>query len=151
MSGEAIQYLKIDDSWRDRLVPGWSAKVVRHLHFADGFTVLAISGERSIGLISVYWRELPPPLDSTLEGYIDIVEVHPAYRRRGIASRLIDISLQRAQEHGAFQVRAWSSEDKVEAIAMWKRLGFCLCPAVTFPGGQEVRGYFVTMKLASII
>jgi hypothetical protein len=60
---------------------------------------------------------------------------------------LIDLSILRAREHGAYQLRAWSSEDKIEAIPMWKQLGFGLCPATVFPRGQEVRGYFVIKVL----
>lgn len=30
---------------------------------------------------------------------------------------------------------------------MWKALGFGLCPATTFPNGQEVKGYFVARLL----
>ena len=30
---------------------------------------------------------------------------------------------------------------------MWKALGFGLCPATTFPQGQEVKGYFVAKLL----
>jgi hypothetical protein len=30
---------------------------------------------------------------------------------------------------------------------MWRRLGFGLCPATTFPRGQEVKGFFVTRLL----
>jgi hypothetical protein len=38
--------------------------------------------------------------------------------------------------------------DKEAAIPMWKELGFGLCPATTFPNGQETKGYFVTRLLA---
>jgi GNAT superfamily N-acetyltransferase len=92
----------------------------------------------------VYWKSLLPPLSETCEGYIDILQVHRDFRRQGIATRLIDLSLARAHEKGAYQMRAWSSLDKPEAIQMWKALGFGLCPAKTYPDGQEVTGYFVT-------
>ena len=142
-----LHYLEIDESWRERLAREWGGVVERHLHFSDGFSLLALCGEDPAGLISVYWRELPLPLSGVHEGYIDIIEVRPEFRRRGIARALVDISIQRAQAHHAFQLRAWSSEDKTEAIPMWQHLGFGLCPAITHPRGQEVRGYFVTKVL----
>jgi GNAT superfamily N-acetyltransferase len=146
-NSENIEYLEIDESWKSRIADEWNIKVLRHLHFSDGFTIAAIHENLSIGIISVYWRELPAPLVNTKEGYINILEVRPAYRRRGIARKLIILSAQRAQEFKAYQIRAWSSEDKIEAIPMWKQLGFGLCPATTYPRGQEVQGYFVTKVL----
>jgi ribosomal protein S18 acetylase RimI-like enzyme len=142
-----IHYLDIAESWKRRLAREWGEKAARHLHFADGFTIAAVHETRSVGLISVYWRDLPLPLAATVEAYIDFLEVALAYRRRGIASHLVDLVIQRAAEHCAYQVRSWSSEDKIEAIRMWQHLGFGLCPASTFPGGREIRGFFVAKVL----
>ena len=142
-----LRYLDSPEEWRERLAQEWGEKAARHLHFANGFTIVALHQTRSVGLIAVYWRELPSPLPATIEGYIDFLEVRAAYRRQGIARRLIDLAVQRAVERRAYQVRSWSSEDKIEAIPMWKQLGFGLCPATTFPRGQEVRGFFVTKIL----
>jgi GNAT superfamily N-acetyltransferase len=144
---EDIEYLEIDESWRARIAAEWNEKVERHLYFSNGFTITAVHQKLSVGIISVYWRELPAPLPATLEGYINIIEVRPEYRKRGIARKLINLSIQRAREFNAYQLRSWSSEDKIEAIAMWMRLGFGLCPATTFPRGQEVKGFFVTRLL----
>jgi ribosomal protein S18 acetylase RimI-like enzyme len=147
-SNENIEYLEIEESWKTRIACEWNEKVACHLHFSDGFTIVAVQQQLSIGIISVYWQALPAPLSNTIEGYINIIEVRPAYRKQGIARQLIDLSIQRAREHPVYQLRAWSSEDKVEAIFMWKQFGFGLCPATTFPGGQEVRGFFVTKILS---
>ena len=117
------------------------------MHIHNGFSILALCDGEPIGLISVYWRELPPPLVSATEGYIDIIEVCQGFRRQGIATKLIEMSAERARKQGIYQLRAWSSEDKTEAIPMWQALGFGLCPATTYPGGQEVKGYFVTQVL----
>lgn len=146
---ENIEYIEIDESWRPRIVSEWNEKVERHLHFSDGFTIVAIHHKLSIGIISVYWRELPAPLLNTIEGYINIIEVRPDYRKRGIAKKLINISVQRAKEFNAYQLRSWSSVDKIEAIPMWKKLGFGLCPATTFPHGQEVQGFFVAKIMSN--
>jgi GNAT superfamily N-acetyltransferase len=144
---EDIQYLEIDSSWKDRMAEEWGQKVSSHVCFSDGFTIIAMLQQNMVGLISVCWRELPPPLAGVQEGYINIIEVRTAYRKRGIARQLIALSISRAAGHHAYQLRAWSSEDKLEALPMWKQLGFGLCPAVTFPGGEEVHGYFVTKVL----
>jgi GNAT superfamily N-acetyltransferase len=146
-NNENIEYHEIDESWKSRIAQEWNEKVERHLHFSDGFTIIALHKNVSIGLVSLHWRELPAPLPSTLEGYINILEVRPAYRKRGIARELIRLSIEKAREYKAYQLRAWSSNDKVEAIPMWKQLGFGLCPATTFPHGQEVHGFFVAKIL----
>jgi hypothetical protein len=60
---------------------------------------------------------------------------------------MVEIACERAVRRGAYQIRAWSSDDKIEAIPMWKALGFGLCPATEHPRGQEVKGYFVAKEL----
>jgi GNAT superfamily N-acetyltransferase len=144
----SIEYLEIDESWKSRIAKEWNEKVERHLHFSDGFTIVALHENLSIGIISTYWHELPAPLLGTIEGYINILEVGAAYRKRGIARKLIDLSIEKARAYNAYQLRSWSSEDKVEAIPMWKQLGFGLCPATTFPRGEEVHGFFVAKILS---
>ena len=142
-----IHYVDADKAWKGRIAEEWSETAARHMHIADGFSILALSDGDPVGLISVYWRRLPAPLAHTIEGYIDIIEVLAGFRRQGIATRMVELSIEQAREQGVYQLRAWSSEDKAEAIPMWEALGFGLCPATTYPGGQEVKGYFVTRVL----
>ena len=130
---------------RDRVGREWSEKAARHMHLADGFSIVALEDELLIGLISTYGKKLP--LLETSDWYIDILEVHKNYRRKGIATHLIQMVCERARDEGIYQIRSWSSEDKVEAIPMWKALRFGLCPAVTYPQGKEVKGYFVARVL----
>lgn len=142
-----IRYIDPDETWRASFARDWGEKAAQHLHFSNGFTIAAVHQERTVGLISTYWRQLPSPLSATTEGYIDILEVIPAFRRHGIAKQLVELSMQRVFDQHAYQVRAWSSEDKLEALPMWRKLGFGLCPAITYPRGQEVRGFFATKVL----
>jgi GNAT superfamily N-acetyltransferase len=144
---EAIQYVDADEALRDRVGREWGEVAARHMHMADGFSIVALAGDEPVGLIAVVWRALPPPLPVTIEGYIDIIEVRRDHRRRGIAARLMRLAAARARERGAYQLRAWSSDDKTEAIPTWRALGFGLCPATTYPRGQAVQGYFVTFVL----
>ena len=141
------RFVDANEVLNNRVAEEWGEKVARHMHLEDGFSILAMQDEKLVGLISVYWKNLPAPLPETYEGYIDILEVHQDFRRKGIATQLTDKALERAQKKGVYQVRAWSSLDKTEAIPMWKALGFGLCPATTFPNGQEVKGYFVVKLL----
>lgn len=142
-----ITYLEADEGIRDRVSREWDTKAATHMHLTDGFSIVALENDTLVGLISVCWKKLPPPLPDTFDGYVDILEVHEEHRKKGIARQLIGIVCERAKRKGAYQLRAWSSEDKIEAIPMWKALGFGLCPAVTHPQGREVAGYFVTKVL----
>ena len=145
-----VNFVEMDGSWGDRVAEfsQWGENAARHLHFENGFSIAALQEEDLAGFISVYYKILPDPLSNTLEAYIDILEVHKDFRRQGIAGRLIEISAERARDAGAYQMRSWSSLDKMEAIPMWKALGFGLCPATTFPNGREVKGYYVSRLLA---
>ena len=100
-----------------------------------------------MGLVSVRWSELPPPLPPAREGYVDIIEVVPEYRRKGIARKMIEISMRKCKGEGACKVRAWRTDDKAEAIPMWKALGFALCPTTHSMWGPEITGYFVAKRI----
>lgn len=130
-----------------RIAEDFSDMHAHYLQAEDGFAIAAMVEDRPIGFIGLSWRELPAPLPGTLECFIDIIEVAGDCKRQGIARKLLDITEQRARERGAYQIRAWSSEDKIEAIPMWKGLGFGLSPAVEHHRDQEVHGFFVTKVL----
>jgi ribosomal protein S18 acetylase RimI-like enzyme len=144
---EPLEYIEADAEWKERISAEWSELAGRHMHLADGYSLLALQGGEPVGLISVFWRALEPPLQGEHEGYIDIIEVREGFRRQGIAARLVELAEARALQHEACQLRAWSSQDKIEAIRMWQALGFGLHPAVIFPHGQEVRGYYAVKAL----
>jgi GNAT superfamily N-acetyltransferase len=142
-----IHFIEADEAMKTRVLNDWGEKAARHMHLTKGFSMIALHEEMLVGLISTYWRELPAPLHGEFDAYIDILEVHSDFRRKGIATQLIEISRKRAKEKGMRQIRAWSSEDKIEVIHLWKKLGFGLCPAMTYPNGEEVKGYFVVKIL----
>lgn len=142
-----IQFIDADEVIKTRVLNEWGEKAARHMHLTDGFSMIVLHRETLAGLISTYWKKLPVPLNDDFDAYIDILEVHKDFRRQGIARRLIEISMERAKRTGMRQIRAWSSEDKIEAIRMWKALGFGLCPATTYSNGQEVKGFFVAKTL----
>ena len=76
---------------------------------------------------------------------IEVIEVAKAYRRRGIGRALVERLEKFAAEYGYYQIRAWSSCDKVEALHMWRRLQYCMCPAVML--GQSVRKEFAQQPI----
>lgn len=143
----SLTYLEADETLKARVGAEWSEKAARHMHLTDGFSIVVLDGDILVGLISVYHKTLPPPLQESFDWYIDILEVHRDYRRNGIAAHLIQMICERAKQKAVYQIRSWSSEDKIEAIPMWKALGFGLCPAITYPQGKEIKGYFVAKVL----
>ena len=147
MSVSTFTYLDADENLKNRIRAGWGEKAAEHMHLIDGFSTVVFDDDMIVGLISVYCKKLPLPLVESFDWYIDILEVQKDYRRRGIATHLIEMACERARESGVYQIRSRSSEDKKEAISMWKALGFGLCPAITYPQGKEVKGYFVAKVL----
>jgi GNAT superfamily N-acetyltransferase len=147
MSVSTFTYLDADENLRNRIGAEWGEKAARHMHLSEGFSSIVFDDDMIVGLISVYPKRLPIPLIESFDWYIDILEVHKDYRRKGIATHLIEMAVEQAKAAGVYQIRSWSSEDKIEAILMWKALGFGLCPALTYPQGKEVKGYLVTKVL----
>lgn len=139
-----MDIMQADDSIRSQIAEEYGDVAERHLHFEDGFTLIAIDEGRIAGFASFVWRNLVKPLDNLTECFIDIIETRSDYRRKGIARRLLETAEEHARSKGAYQLRSWSSVDKVEALPMWVALQFGLAPAVVYPGGKEVHGYFVT-------
>lgn len=142
-----INFIEANEAWRLRIEQEWGQTAARHMHLSHGFSILALSEGLAVGLISVYWKRLPVPLQQESDAYVDILEVQRDFRRQGIARRLIALSMQRARAEGLAQIRAWSSEDKTDAIHLWRALGFGLCPATTYPNGQAINGFFVVKLL----
>ena len=142
-----IRYVECDAALKQRVGEVMGEVAERHIRLADGFALVAMNGSAPVGLVAVYKRRLPTPLPETYEGFINIIEVAQAFRRHGIGRRLVEQSIVRCRAQGLHQIRAWSSDDRTEAIAMWKALGFALCPAVEHPHGIEVKGYFVALRL----
>jgi GNAT superfamily N-acetyltransferase len=143
-----LDYVVADATIREQIAREWGQIEAAHLHFDDGLTIVAVSQSEIVGFIAIVWRSLPL-LMNVSEGFIDIIEDKDNHRRQGIARGLVSLAMTCARNKGVYQLRAWSSEDKVEAIPMWHALGFGLCPGSTYPRGQEVKGYLVAKVLAS--
>ena len=124
-------------------------------HFGEGcYSLGAFSGDEPAGFISTYPEALIAPLSGEKDAYIDVIEVDAAFRRQGIAASLISKTERWAKNYGYRQIRAWSSDDKEEAIPMWRTLRYCLCPAIMYgedscpnPDGSLPVGYYVVKLL----
>ncbi len=75
----ALTFVDADEALRERIGRAWGPVVAAHMHLTDGFTLVALDTGEPVGLVSVAWRALPPPLPDTIEGFIDIIEVRPGF------------------------------------------------------------------------
>ena len=119
----------------------------------NAFSLAAFDQEEPIGFISTYAKTFPVPLESIGDAYIDVIEVDAAYRRQGVARSLLTITESWARDQGFRQIRAWSNRSKLEALAMWLALDYCICPAtIQLAGCQESEsGFFVAKNLRAKI
>ncbi len=125
----------------------FSGMTARHLCFSDGFTVAAMERERAVGILAVAWKELPPWVPPTREAFINVIEVVADRRRNGIGRHLVEFASEKVRAEGGYQIRAWSSDDRPAAHALWHTMGFAICPATVYPKGQEIEGCYVARVL----
>lgn len=90
-----------------------------------------------------------PLLDATnaprCEAFVQTFAVDEAQRRQGIGTALQRAGLALARELGCYQMRSWSSLDKLANYALKLKLGFAVHPAIFETGsGQRISGaYFI--------
>jgi ribosomal protein S18 acetylase RimI-like enzyme len=83
---------------------------------------LAWQGDTPVGVIRGARR--PPATLIVLRSWVE-----PAFRRRGIGSRLMDAVETWALDWGATDSRLWVSHDNEPAIAFYRRLGYVVIGA----------------------
>ena len=145
-----INYQEIDVTILEMVAVKYGKTAKDHIHTENGsYSLAALCGDTVIGFISTYTRNLDAPIGEEKDAYIDIIEVDAEYQRMGIASELVMRTEEWAKKTGLLQIRAWSSQDKTEAIPMWRKLGYCMCPAKIWVEWckEIVDGYYVAKKL----
>lgn len=153
----SITYREIKQDEVEMFAKKFGDYVIRFscFHFGEGcYSFGAFDGDEPVGFISAYPEFLIPPLADEKDAYIDVIEVDAAYKRRGIASELVLRTERWAKDYGYRQIRTWSSDDKEEAIPMWRSLNYCLCPAYMYgedfapdPDGSLPLGYYAAKLL----
>lgn len=130
------------DRVRARVREAWTPWIERHLHFEDGFTLLARIDGNLAGVLSLRFRE-------ESEGFIDILDVLAPFRRRGVARALVTRCAGLCRARGADSVAAWSSSEKSPVLALWRDMGFAMEAGTITSArtGERVDGYFVSLAL----
>lgn len=138
-----ILYKQIDTDIEDAIVTQHGKWVHDYNCLVRGegcYLIAAMDGEVVAGFAALHPARWIAPLDQYSDGFIEVIEVADAYRRQGIGCTLVKLLEEYAASYGYYQIRAWSSEDKVEALNMWRKLNYCMCPAAML--GQSVKkGY----------
>ncbi len=140
-----ITYVDCDEDLKKRIGREYGVSSVEHVKLEDDCSFVALDDEEIVGFVSVYSRKMYLPLEHCSEGYINIITVSDAHRRRRVARRLLAMCSDAGRRAGFYQLRAWSSDDNIEAIKMWQALGFGLTPI----RDREINGVFATLELHS--
>lgn len=125
----------------------WDEHLVRHVHADDpeAFGFAAIDDGVVFGVIAVVPRTLPAPLQDQRDAFIDILWLLDEWQRQGIGTALLYAAEDEAHARRYFQIRAWSSEDKVGAIRFFHRHGYSMAP--TRIKHETVGGYISVKRL----
>jgi len=145
-----IIYQEIDFNLLEKVAVKYGEVAKNHIHTESGsYSLAAICDDLPVGFISTYTCSLDAPICEEKDAYIDIIEIDEEYRRMGIATELVMRTEKWAKKAGLLQIRAWSSQDKAEAIPLWRNLGYGLCPAKIWIEWckEVVDGYYVVKQL----
>ena len=142
-----IKYRKIDDVILSRIVDEYGDWAKDYIHIKDdAFALAPMDGDFPAGFICVTPQNLDYPLAHLRDAYIEVVEVHENYRRQGIGQHLINCAENWAREAGFKQIRTHSNDKAIEAINMWHKLNYGLCPHV-YSAEEGCAGYWVAKVL----
>jgi len=137
-----IIYVEIDDTVENKVIESFGSWVRDYQCIQRGagcFTVAAICDGKAVGCAAIHPAKLIPPLEKYYDAFIELIEVDKEYRRQGIAKHMIEILEEQSRDYGYRQIRAWSSEDKVEALNMWYAMDYCMCPAAMLGKSYKAR------------
>lgn len=139
----SIQYKEIDEVIEEAIVAQYGSWVRDYNCLVRGegcYLVAAMDRDTVAGFAAIHPQQWIAPLDNCSDGFIEVIEVAKEYQRQGIGSHLVKLLEEFAKSYGYYQIRAWSSDDKVEALHMWHKLRYCMCPAAML-GESVIEGY----------
>lgn len=152
-----IKYIEIDTMIENKIVEHFGSWVRDYqcLQRGEGcFLIAAMDGDEVVGFATLHPGQWIPPLEEYYDAFIECIEVDEHYKRQGIGKMLVHILEEKSKEYGYRQIRAWSSDDKVEALHMWYALDYAMCPAAMVghsikPGfqDQQILGYYYAKML----
>ena len=143
-----IEYRKINNELLEKIAveldSGWITKFSGFDN--DTFGLAAMNGDAPVGYIIVTSRTLIYPLEHITDAYIDIIEIMDEYQRHGIGQTLVTRSEEWAREKRFKQIRTHSNLKAANAIKMWHKLNYGLCPHDYYEE-EGCTGYWVSKTL----
>jgi len=143
-----IEYKEINDAIYRKSIELYGEWIDKYIHIReDTFALAALNGDTPVGFVCVTPRALPYPLEQFEDAYIEVLEVHEDYRRRGIGQHLVQASIDWATEARFRQIRTHHNDAAAAAIQLSYKLGFGMCPHDYVIDGEQHSGYFVAKVL----
>ena len=143
-----FEYVKINNELLEKIAVDFDSDWITKFNCFDSDTygLAAMSGDIPVGYIFVTSRKLTYPLEHITDAYIDIIEVMDEYQRQGIGQALVIHSEEWAREMGFKQIRTHSNDKAANAIKMWHKLNYGLCPH-DYYAEEGCIGYWVAKVL----
>ena len=101
-----------DSLWKERVIAGAGGH--------DQITVLAVSGERTIGMTIALGR---PDRDHRVVPIVSVY-VTPSERRKGVAGRLLNVAEEWVRDQGGSRTSLWVEEENVPARSFYESIGY---------------------------
>jgi len=147
-----IEYKTIDGPIYEKIVGMYGEWTKQYIKLDDdAFTLSALDCDLPVGFICVTPRALTYPLERLKDAFMEVLEVHENYRRQGIGRSLVQRGEEWASKEGFQQIRTHSNDGAADAIKMWNRLGFGLCPHDYRVGNEKHSGYWVAKPLSPLV
>ena len=128
-----IIYVEINEEVEEKLYKSYDRNWIEKYNclpkYNGCYSIAAIYNNEVIGCATLGPLKWTPPLDKYCDVFIHWIDVKEPFRRKGIGKHLIGLLEKWSKENGYRQIRAWSSEDKLEALHMWYNLDYAMCPA----------------------
>jgi len=123
---------KVSGSLYERYTQGgpWMAVETLSIHINnllldDQLVAVAELNGRILGEVEVLFSEEPIEGELRRIGHVDVIEVHPGYRRKGVGRALMEFAEDVARERGAEMLTVQPDEG---AEGFYRRLGFDMKP-----------------------
>ena len=86
-------------------------------------SILALDGDTAVGCATMCYLEVLPTIEhpSGLRGHLMNVYTKPAYRRRGIACKMLEMLINEAKEKGVTEITLDATE---EGKPLYRKCGF---------------------------
>lgn len=114
----------------------------------DTLIIAALLDQTPIGHIAISIQPVPNLGETELlESFVRAFHVSPDWRRRGVGRTLQLAALELSRAQSCYQMRSWSSTDKLANYRLKLGLGFCFCPAFELHGGKQIDGGYFVQRL----